>query len=168
MTSGDAAARDQQFRGVVASHGPAIRRIARIYAGGDGDEDDLYQDILYQIWRALPSFRGQSSLGTWAYRVALNVGLGHRRRETRRRQTHDPVVVSADLPAPAASQASVEEAILEEFVGSLNPIDRSVLGLYMEGLKQQDIAEVTGLSVSAVGVRIHRLKQSFKRRYVER
>ena len=167
MTSG-VAGREEQFRVVVATHGPAIRRIARIYAGSDGEEEDLYQEILYQIWNSLPSFRGQSAIGPWAYRVALNVGLGYRRRETRRWQTHDPTTIVADLPAPAASPASVEDAILAEFVGSLNPVDRSVLGLYMEGLKQQDIAEVTGLSVGAVGVRIHRLKQLFKQRYVER
>ncbi len=153
---------------MVATHGPALRRIARIYAGGDGEDEDLYQEILYQVWSALPSFRGQSAIGTWAYRVALNVGLGYRRRENRRWQAHDPAGVTADLPAPAVSHDSVEDAILEEFVGSLNPIDRSVLGLYMEGLKQHDIAEVTGLSVGAVGVRIHRLKQQFKQRYVER
>lgn len=100
--------REQRFQEVVAGHGAALWRIARGYAGPSGETEDLYQDILLQIWR-----------------------------------------------------------ILEEFILGLEPIDRSVMLLYAEGLSHDEIGKVTGLSRSAAAVRLHRLKQRFIERYVE-
>jgi RNA polymerase sigma-70 factor (ECF subfamily) len=149
---------------LLAVHGRALGRIARVYAGARGEQEDLYQEILLQLWRGLPAFRGDSAPGTWLYRVALNTALTWRRRALR----HDEGGVRG-APAPVARTTAPrsERAILDEFLGSLGPADRSILLLYMEGLSYQDIAAVTGLSAGAVGVRLHRMKHAFTGRYVE-
>ena len=150
--------------GMLTSHGAALRRIARVYAGVDGEEDDLHQEILLQLWRGLPSFRGDAAPGTWLYRVALNTALTWRRRATRRALDHS---AQQDRPAASVGAHGSEAAILKELLGALGAMDRSVLLLYMEGLSYQQIAEVTGLSAGAVGVRLHRMKQTFTQRYLE-
>ena len=150
---------------LLTTYGPALRRIARLYAGADGEQDDLHQEILLQLWRGLPSFRGDAAPGTWLYRVALNTALTWRRRAVRHGRSDPAHQVP---PMASAGGHRSEAAILDEFLGDLGSLDRSVLLLYMEGLSYKDIAEVTGLNAGNVGVRLHRMKLSFTERYLEK
>ena len=154
---------------LLQDHDAAMRRIAGVYAGADGEEDDLYQEILTQVWRSLPTFRGNSGAGTWLYRVSLNTALTWKRKATKRASRGASSEAVGD-GAQAVSHESPrsQAAILKDFLGTLGGPDRSVLLLYMEGLSYQEIADVTGLGVSAVGVRLHRMKQAFTERFVER
>ncbi len=155
---------EETLLAMLTTHGAALRRIARVYAGADGEEDDLHQEILLQLWRGLPSFRGDAAPGTWLYRVALNTALTWRRRATRR---HRDDSVGRDRPVASVGAPRSEEVILAEFLGSLGAVDRSVLLLHMEGLSYAEIAEVVGAKAGAVGVRLHRIRQTFTKRYVE-
>jgi RNA polymerase sigma-70 factor (ECF subfamily) len=161
--------REGTFRDVVERHGRSLRRIARSYAGSGGaDHEDLYQEMLCQLWRSLPSFRGDSGLGTWVYRVALNTALSHR-RQVQRHARFQAGLLPDTAPHPASVGDPKEEAaILADFLESLGEVDRSLLILYLEGMSYQEMADVTGQTEGTVGVRLHRLKQAFKRRYVER
>jgi len=154
---------------LLKDHDAALRGIAIAYAGADGEEEDLYQEVLVQVWRSLPTFHGNSAAGTWLYRVALNTALMWRRKATKRASRPSSSEPLTD-GVPAASQDSQRSQadILADFLSTLGGPDRSVLLLYMEGLSYQEIADVTGLSVSAVGVRLHRMKQTFTARFVER
>ncbi|MEW5916555.1 MAG: RNA polymerase sigma factor [Gemmatimonadota bacterium] len=159
--AGDA---EQRFGAILQQYGASMRRIARVYASPESETDDLYQEMQFQVWRSLPSFRAESSLGTWVYRVALNTALKHRRSERRRViDTKD----LADSDAQTHNEPRRQETILAEFVASLGAIDRSVLLLYMEGLTQQQIGEVVGMNSNAIAVRIHRVKRTFEARYTE-
>jgi len=160
--------REETLLALLETHGDALRRIARFHAGSGGEEDDLHQEILLQVWRSLPSFRGESAPGTWLYRVALNTALTWRRR-TRRGDAKAALLDPArdDRASAAADYHRADADILADFLGSLRGPDRSVLLLYMEGLSHREIADVTGLGESAVGVRIHRMKRAFTERYVE-
>ena len=122
-----------------------------------------------QAWKSLPSFRRDSSAGTWLYRVALNTALTWHRSETRRddhRATTEEGVGGTGFPSVLMAPFRSESEILRSFLDSLSGPSRTVLVLYMEGLTHEEIAGVTGLSSSAVGVRIHRMKKSFTERYV--
>jgi len=159
--------REDTLLALLETHGDALRRIARFHAGSDGDEDDLHQEILLQAWRSLPSFRGDAAPGTWLYRVALNTALSWRRRAHRRDAVAAALDLAPDRRSAGAGHPDKEAEILADFLGTLRGPDRSVLLLYMEGLSHREIAEVTGLGESAVGVRIHRMKRAFAERYVE-
>ena len=74
-------ATDQWFDRLIAAHGPGLRRLAQGYADGPADADDLFQDICFALWRALPSFRGESTERTFAFRIGHNRGLTHRSRK---------------------------------------------------------------------------------------
>ena len=155
---------------LLQSHGDAIHRIARVYARADDEEEDLYQEILMQAWKALPSFRGDSSAGTWLYRVALNTALTWRRRGARRdnhRAATAPRTGAIGVPSVPPGSEGSEREILRGFLDSLDGPSRTILVLYMEGLTHEEIAGVTGLSSNAVGVRIPRMKKDFTARYVE-
>lgn len=160
---------EDRFLALLQDHDVTVRRIARVYAGADGEEEDLYQEILTQVWRSLPTFQNRSAPATWLYRVALNTALTWRRRATRhaaRRATSAPLE-DGFQPMSHGSPRS-QTALLLDFLDTLGGLDRSVLLLFMEGLSHREIADVSGLSVSAVGSRIHRIKRSFTERFVER
>lgn len=158
-----------RFLALLDSHGDALRRIAGAYATRDGEDEDLYQEILMQAWKSFRSFRGDSSIGTWLYRVALNTALTWRRRETRRADDRATMGERKESGRPSAPPAPTrsEREILRDFLDSLSGPSRTVLVLYMEGLTHGEIADVTGLSKSAIGVRIHRMRKSFTERYLE-
>jgi RNA polymerase sigma-70 factor (ECF subfamily) len=155
---------EQRFRDILRLYGASMRRIASAYVSHKDDDEDLYQEMQFQVWRSLPSFRAESNLGTWVYRVALNTALKHRRSEQRKvRPTQD--VLETD--ARTETEPRRQDTILAEFVASLGAIDRSILLLYMEDLTQQQIGEVVGLNPNAIAVRIHRIKRTFEERYTE-
>lgn len=161
---------EETLLALVESHGDAVRRIARVYAGADSDGEDLYQEIMMQAWKSFPSFRGNSSAGTWLYRVALNTALTWQRSEARRdghRATMEEGMGAVGPPSMPPASPRSEGEIMRSFLDSLSGPSRTVLVLYMEGLTHDEIAGVTGLSSSAVGVRIHRMKKSFTEKYVK-
>jgi RNA polymerase sigma-70 factor (ECF subfamily) len=158
---------ESAFREILRTYRAAFGRIARVYAQDHDEEEDLYQEILLQIWRSLPSFRGDSAIGTWVYRVALNTGLSHRRRHQRRGKLEVPLTGEEPHPATTGSPRD-ESALLADFLRALEGVDRSVMLLYLEGLPHGDIAAVTGSTPGAIGVRLHRLRRHFEQRYLER
>jgi RNA polymerase sigma-70 factor (ECF subfamily) len=157
--------RERVLLEMLAAYRPRLRRISASYARG-ADREDLLQEILCQLWRSLPGFRGDAALGTWMYRVALNTALTWSRTRRRRPREVQPCEDEERHPATAGAP-SREDAILEDFLASLGELDRSILILYLDGLAYQQIAEVMGLTAGAVGVRLHRIKDSYGKRYLE-
>lgn len=153
--------REERFAAMLAANQRRLSAIARSYARGD-EHRDLLQEILLQLWRSLDRFEGRSSLDTWAYRVALNTAIVWRRRA--RAEPQDWHRASREeSPAPGPRD---ELVILDEFVAGLGPADKALFVLYLEDLTYRQIAEVTGLSESHVGVKLHRLKRAFMERYL--
>ena len=155
--------RERRFLELVEANRRRIARIARAYAGAEWH--DLQQDILLQIWKGLGRFEGRSSGHTWLYRVALNTALTWRRRASAGVTT----VPQSDATPDRAGATHPRDAVhvLEEFMATLDAVDRAILLLYLEDETYAGIAEVTGLSENNVGVRLHRIKRAFKDRYIE-
>lgn len=167
MSHSDQQALEQRFRTILQADFGRLRRIARSYAG-DGEHEDLLQEMLLQLWRALPGFEGRAKHSTWVYRIALNTALGALRKRYRQPVTH--VVDHEKLLslAPASVGDPVDASVLlDGFLAALEPIDRAVLMMSLDDLSYADIANVTGLSVNAIGIRLNRIKRRFNQTYVE-
>ncbi len=150
-----------RFEQLVRTHGPALMRMLPGYEAEPTRREDLRQEILVALWRALPGFRGDCSLRTFVFRVAHNTALRHRRDRARwRRRQPD-----ADDPMPEPP-ATIDEriehrqtlAIVHEYMRALPVADRQLLLLYLEGLPVAEIAAVTGLSPTNVTTRSSRLR----------
>jgi RNA polymerase sigma factor (sigma-70 family) len=156
--------KERLFKNIVAVNQRRIEAIARSYAHA-GEQQDLCQEILLQMWKGLDGFEGRSAPSTWVYRVALNTAITFRRKNSRRVEPMGkPLAESSQEPAAPSSPGN-EILILEEFLGSLGKIDRAVFLLCLEDLSYREISEVTGLTEGHVGVRINRLKRAFTHRY---
>jgi RNA polymerase sigma-70 factor, ECF subfamily len=151
---------EQRFQQWLADHAGLLLKVVRSFTKGPVDGDDLLQEILLQVWMSLPSFREQSKPTTWLYRVALNTALGWKRQESRRRRAI-PLDVQQEIAAECGEDSSRQES-LEQLYGAirrLEPAKRALVLLYLDGLSYADMAEVTGISESNVGVRLNRIKK---------
>jgi RNA polymerase sigma-70 factor, ECF subfamily len=156
--------RETLFRAWIEEHQAILTKVARIYAATREDQDDLVQEMLLQLWRSIPSFRGGAKPSTWIYRVALNAAFAWTRTETRRRRKSRPLAEAERVPDRAADPSSAEDnrAAVERLytaIRRLPPVDSSLVLLYLDGLGYREMSEVLGISESNVGVKLHRIKK---------
>ena len=150
------------FDSTVADHESMIRRICLGYAHTEQDLEDLYQDVLVNIWRGLPSFRSDSSVKTWVYRIALNTCVS-----TLRIRSKQPQQTSLDevILVPDNSQEK-KEAIkdLYECISTLGPLDRAIVMMWLDEYSYDEISETIGLKRNNVATRLHRSKEKLKKK----
>lgn len=115
---------------------------------------DLAQDVFVRVWQHLPDFRGESSIGTWIFRIATNVCL--RQAELQKSLSHTDIRLEA-VAEESGDDSSQVQALYKAIAG-LPEMDRLIISLYLEELKQYEIAQITGLSEVNVRVKIHRIK----------
>lgn len=157
--------RDELFRRVMADHGAGLWRLTAGYAAHRHDREDLYQDILVAVLTALRSFRGDSSLRTYVYRIGHNRGISHRRRRTRRPESVPPDDLVARAPSPEAEVvAEARRSELLEAIRDLPHGQRQTMMLHLEGLDHSEIADVLGTTANNVGVRLHRARTAIRGR----
>ena len=154
---------DQIFLELVRENEARLRKICRVYATDADAEKDLYQDILVQLWRALPSFEGSSQPGTWLYRVALNTALAEKRQRTARENaTLDDSNPIWRNPIPAPDESLESKQRLQRLyaaIARLDDVDKAVVTMYLDEKSHREIAEVLGITESYVGVKLHRIKK---------
>jgi len=151
-----------EFLELVNGNRQRILRICRVYAWNAQDEEDLYQEILFQIWRALPNLKEKAHANTWLYRVALNTAVSFVRKHTAARrgtpvaheQLHEMLDEQTDPPLRDPKIDSLYEAIAQ-----LEKMEKAVITLFLEDLSYEEMADVLGLSSSHVGVLLHRAKK---------
>jgi len=166
-------AQDDLYRKAVNEYGAALERLARAYEAGPEDRRDLLQEIHIALWRSFTGFDERCSLRTWAYRVAHNIAVTHicRSRKTKKLNLLS-IEELEESEKPAASQSvamAVESQLLlrqlYEFIQRLNPPDRQIITLYLEGLDAASIGEITGISPGYAATKIHRIKRILAERF---
>jgi RNA polymerase sigma-70 factor (ECF subfamily) len=152
-----------QFRQWLSEHTGLLLKVVRSFADGPADEDDLFQEILLQVWLSLPNFRDDSKPTTWLYRVALNTALAWKRGEKKRRRRQDSLSIS-DVAAPSVASAESQrnDRVVDQLytaIRALPPAKRALVVLYLDGFTYREIADVVGISESNVGVSLNRIKK---------
>jgi RNA polymerase sigma-70 factor (ECF subfamily) len=141
-----------------------ILRVCHVYSWNAADQDDLYQEILFQIWRGLPALKEKQFANTWLYRVSINTAISFARKRTSRTER----VVYAehtDLTRTIESQQTAEEntddriANLYNAIFKLDPLEKALVTLFLEDFTYEQMAEVTGINANHVGVMLHRAKK---------
>lgn len=153
--------RDSLFQVIHREHAGMIMRTARAFTQDAADTADLCQEILFSLWEALPQFQGRAKLSTYVYRVAHRCALNWKR--SRQRYTRKIDLYAVEPLADAGANESENDprlAWLFARIHELPAVDRSVILLSLDRLSYEEIADITGLTVANVGVRLHRIKQN--------
>ena len=143
----------------IEDHQGLIFRVVHATAHLQEDKNDLFQEILLQIWRSMPSFEGRCKETTWMYRVALNTARAWRRSEKRRRERTKEIATFASFEEATESEPNPLLVKLYEAIRQMPKTEASLLLLHLDGLSYQDIAEVLGVSEGCVGVRLTRARK---------
>jgi RNA polymerase sigma-70 factor (ECF subfamily) len=166
--------REEAFMELVGANQTRLQKICRVYAHDPDAREDLYQDILMQLWRSLPSFDGKSRPGTWLYRVALNTALSRKRervarREDRKERLNDSHTAQQDpFPTPDEHfEARQQVERLYAAIDKLGDMDKALIMLFLDDTSYRDIAEIVGISESNVGVKLHRIKKTLAAQLTE-
>ncbi len=160
-------AKPPDFQLLLQKHAGILHKIIRLYVDDPEDRSDLRQEMLYEAWRAYPSFRGEAAFSTWLYRVALNTALTFRRKALRRPVTTDLEGVR-QLPADPPESLSPQAELLYRAIRELPEADRAIITLHLDGYENEAIADITGLTKNHVAVKLHRIKTALENRLTNR
>lgn len=143
----------------LSRHHGLLIKVARSFAPSTHDQDDLLQEIAFQVWKSIPSYKSTVAETTWLYRVALYTAINWSRKEnTREKFVRE---IGAERMSTLAIQPSTDPRLewLYEKITQLEPINRSLTLLLLEGFSYREMSQTLGISESSVGVRIHRIKK---------
>lgn len=166
----DEAEQDRAFAEAIDRFGPALARMARGYEADPDLRRDLEQDVQVALWQSFAHFDGRCALSTWVWRVAHNRAtshmLAHRRRNAPGWASLDDIEIADAAPSPFDDAESGQAmTLILSIVERLDPPDRQILLLYLEGVTGAEIAAVTGVSPDVAAARIHRFKTMLTRRF---
>jgi len=155
---------EKEFLQIIQKNQGIIHKVCNIYCDTEDDRNDLFQEIVVQLWRSYPTFRNESKVSTWMYRVALNTAITSfkksKRRPDQNRLTYENFQIEDE-----AYDTETEERIrsLHKAVNHLTGIEKSIVLLYLENKKYEEIAEITGITQNYVRVKMNRIKKKLKK-----
>lgn len=154
---------EKEFLHIIAENQGIIHKVCSIYCDLEEDRRDLFQEILAQLWKSYPSFRNESKFSTWMYRVALNTAITSFKKE--KRQPDKTGILNKNLQvAEELYDSHTEEQIrlLNKAVAKLTGVEKSIILLFLEDKKYEEIAEITGITQNYVRVKMNRIKKKLK------
>lgn len=151
---------EQAFLKDIQNNQNIIYKVCNLYRDRREDQEDLFQEIVYQLWRAYPGFKGESKLSTWIYRIALNTAIAAYRKPTI--DISYPEEIPDHIQYTTELNSSENEERLFRALRILSDAEKAVISLYLEDFSYKEIATITGLTESNVGVRLNRIKSKLK------
>ncbi|MDF9800036.1 RNA polymerase sigma factor (sigma-70 family) [Catalinimonas alkaloidigena] len=145
----------EDFTHIISQHQGIVHKVCRIYRDTPEDREDLFQDILYQLWKSWPSFRGEAQVSSWMYKVALSTAIARYRKPSVFQNT---IPLTAQEGEERQQAEHPEKEKLYRAIALLNDADKAIITLYLDDYAYEEIAEIIGISVNYVGVKINRIK----------
>ncbi len=150
---------EKEFLERIETHRGILFKIAKMYMDNYDDQKDLFQEIMYQLWKAYPSFQGKSEFSTWMYRVALNTAIVFLKSEKKKEFiSRDDNLQNIKIKEENNSEEEHKIKLMYDAIHLLNPIDKALIFYYLEDYSGKQIAQQMGLSEVNVRVKLNRAK----------
>lgn len=147
---------EKEFIAKINKHQGIIHRICFVYSSNSIDKEDFYQEVILQLWKSYPSFKGQSEFSTWMYRIALNTIIS---------LTKKPSMLVSQVKSPTnfyeiekSMDFSEDVKILYKAISMLKKVEKAIILLWLEEKSYDEISEIIGISVKNVSVKLVRIK----------
>lgn len=154
--------KEKQFITAIKENEGIIYKITSLYTNNIDDQKDLYQEIVYQLWKSFDSFRGKSKFSTWMYRVALNTSIAYINKGKKRIKQVSIDFKLLTVPDEHDSMEVERLSILYRHIKLLSAVEKGLILLFLEGKSYEEIAAITGFSTTNVGTRLGRIKKKLK------
>ncbi|WP_312764605.1 RNA polymerase sigma factor [Epilithonimonas sp.] len=154
---------EKEFLEKIDKHKGIIFKISKMYMDNRDDQNDLFQEIVYQVWKSFSSFEGKSEFSTWLYRIALNTAIIFLKSEKRRSFIqNDDVSVYKIKEEDYNYEDEQNLKMMYESIQKLNPIDKALIFYYLEDFSGKEIAKQMGISEGNARVKLNRAKDKLK------
>ena len=151
--------KETEFSRIIREQKATIYTVCYMFSKDKEEVDDLFQEVLVRLWQGYDSFQGKSDLRTWIYRVSLNTCISIDRKKKRRKT--QPLLEGVDL-FDKNDADNRQTDLLHERIGRLQPFDRAIVLLWLENMSYEEIAQIVGISVKNVSVKLYRIKEQLK------
>ncbi|MCQ2346568.1 MAG: sigma-70 family RNA polymerase sigma factor [Paludibacteraceae bacterium] len=151
---------EKEFELFVRENKSTIYTVCYMFSNNKDEVDDLFQDILVNLWKGFASFRKESKIETWVYRVSMNTCISADRKK-KRLGTHIPLDINLDL-FNETNEDTQQVQLLYRRIHQLGLVDRALIMMWLEGLSYDEIGDILGISANNVGVKLLRLKEKLK------
>ena len=153
---------EQEFLSVIREYERVIYKVCYLYTTPNATLNDLYQDVVLNLWRAYPKFRRECKISTWIYRIALNTCISFFRKE---KNVPEFVTLSREADWMTEDNDPLQEMLrqLYRMINQLGQLDKSIILLYLEEKSYEEMAEITGLTVTNVATKLSRIKDKLKK-----
>ena len=148
------------FARIVKEYKSTIYMVCYMFSKDEDEVADLFQDILVNLWKGFPRFRGDSSPMTWIYRVSLNTCISVERKKKRKGETV-PLDMNINLFDDTAEDMK-QVRMLQDRISRLGPFDRAIVLLWLENLSYDEIGAIVGITAKNVSVRLFRIKEQLR------
>lgn len=156
----DRQGQEREFTRIVLNYKSTIYTVCYMFSKDRMEIDDLFQEILVRLWKGFGTFRGESDVRTWIYRVSLNTCLDQQRK---RKRLGERVSLNVDIdPFEDVSDRALQTRQLYERIHRLGLLDRGIILLWLEGLSYDEMASIVGISVKNVSFRLVQIKNQLK------
>ena len=152
---------EQEFVSIIRENERIIYKVCYMYTTPHTTLEDLYQEVVLNLWKAFPKFRHESKASTWIYRIALNTCISFIRKEK-----NIPETVTLTLAADRTEESDEAQAMWQQLyrmINRLGPLEKSIILLYLEDKSYEEIAEITGLTQTNVATRLSRIKEKLRK-----
>ena len=154
---------EKEFLHIISENQGIIHKVCSIYCDSEEDRRDLFQEILVQLWKSFPSFRNESKFTTWMYRVALNTAITSFKKDKRQPDKTGLAYENLHLAEELYDTGTDDQIkMLNQAVSQLTGIEKSIILLFLEDKKYEEIAEITGITQNYVRVKMNRIKKKLK------
>ena len=152
---------EKEFLEMITAQQRTVFKVCYIYAKDQDDLNDLFQEVVLNLWKSFPHYRGDSKLSTWVYRIAMNTCITFLRRSNSRPQT---IPLTLDVVSQLAEEESRAGQLKELYrlINQLGKLERALILLWLEERSYQDMADILGISKANVAVKLNRTKEKLK------
>lgn len=150
--------KEKEFLDLIDEYQKIIHKVCSMYTDDREDHDDLFQEILLQLWQGYPRFKGDAKISTWMYRVSLYTAISSVKKRKKQQPEQEYIYLQPKMENPDPYQFENLTAAIE----ILSKTDKALVMLYLEEKSYKEIAEIMGMTESNVGVKINRIKKRLK------
>jgi RNA polymerase sigma-70 factor (ECF subfamily) len=153
---------EKNFINLINEHQGLIHKVCIMYENDPEARNDLFQEIVLQLWKSFPSFRGEAKITTWMYRIALNTAISGFRKQTRKVKTEDLQEVHFNIRDFASDDQEENFQKLQWAIRQLSEIERAMIMMALEEVPYEEIAETIGITQNNVRVRMNRIREKLR------
>ena len=154
---------EKKFISLINEHQGLIHKVCIMYQNDPEVRNDLFQEIVLQLWKSFSSFRGEAKITTWMYRIALNTAISGFRKQTRNVKTEDLKELHMNISDAWADDREEDIQRLHSAIRQLSEIERAMIMMALEEVPYEEIAETIGITQNNVRVRMNRIREKLKK-----